>query len=101
MSATDTLREAVEAVLSNEEHAFSGGMRSYAKGSQTWQVYEDLRQALTASLAVPSGPVPPGYKLLPIEPTPLMLAELFRGYVTREAAYAAMLAVAPTPKVPA
>ncbi len=53
MSAADPLREAVEAVLSNEEHAFSGGMSSYAKGSPTWQVYEDLRQALAASLAVP------------------------------------------------
>lgn len=42
------LREAAEAVLSNEEHAFSGGMRNYQKGSQTWQVYEDLRIALTA-----------------------------------------------------
>ncbi len=41
------LREAAEAVLTNEEHAFSGGMRSYQKGSQTWQVYEDLRAALT------------------------------------------------------
>ena len=53
MSAADALREAVEAVLANEEHAFSGGMRRYVKGSPTWQVYEDLRKALAASLAVP------------------------------------------------
>lgn len=43
------LREAAAAVVSNEEHAFSGGMRKYAEGSQTWQVYEDLRIAMEAS----------------------------------------------------
>ena len=47
--AFHTLREAAYAVLSNEEHAFSGGMRSYQKGSDTWQVYEDLRIAAIAS----------------------------------------------------
>jgi hypothetical protein len=39
------LREAAWAVLSNEEHAFSGGMRNYQIGSPTWQVYQDLRTA--------------------------------------------------------
>jgi hypothetical protein len=39
------LREAAWAVLSNEEHAFSGGMRNYQIGSPTWQVYQDLKTA--------------------------------------------------------
>ncbi len=43
------LSEAASAVYSNEEHAFSGGMRSYKKGSPTWQVYEDLRLALASA----------------------------------------------------
>lgn len=41
-----SIREAVDAVLTNEEHAYSGGMRSYQNGSPTWQVYEDLRIAI-------------------------------------------------------
>jgi len=45
-AAMFNLLEAAEAVLSNEEHAVSGGMRSYQEGSQTWQVYEDLRKAV-------------------------------------------------------
>ena len=49
------LREAAEAVLSNEEHAFSGGMRKYQKGSPTWQVYEDLRAALNTSTTKDAG----------------------------------------------
>lgn len=36
-----------------------------------------------------------GWQLVPIVPTPQMLVELFRGYVTREEAYAAMLSAAP------
>lgn len=43
----ERMRAAAEAVLSNEEHAVSCGARSYQKASPTWQVYEDLRQALT------------------------------------------------------
>lgn len=45
------LLDAIDAVLSNQEHAFSGGMCSYQKGSQTWQVYEDLRLAHIAAIA--------------------------------------------------
>ena len=41
----NALIDAIDAVLSNQEHAFSGGMCHYQKGSQTWQVYEDLRIA--------------------------------------------------------
>lgn len=37
--------EAADAVLSNEEHALSGGMRSYKKGSPTWEAYDNLRRA--------------------------------------------------------
>lgn len=42
------LREAVEALLSNEEHAASGGMRTYQIGSQTWEIWEAVRQAMLA-----------------------------------------------------
>lgn len=38
-----TLRETAWVVLSNEEHARSAGIHVYQDGSQTWQVYEDLR----------------------------------------------------------
>ena len=38
--------EAADAVLTNEEHAFSGGMRSYKQGSPTWEVYDNLRRRL-------------------------------------------------------
>lgn len=41
----EQLREAADALLSNEEHATSGGMRSYQKGSPTWELWEDLRAA--------------------------------------------------------
>lgn len=51
LAAADTklfhLFEAACAVLTNNDHAFSGGMASYQKGSQTWEVYEELRAALT------------------------------------------------------
>jgi hypothetical protein len=40
-----TLQDAAWAVLSNEEHARSAGIHVYQDGSQTWQVYEDLRVA--------------------------------------------------------
>jgi hypothetical protein len=43
--ADHKLREAVYALLSNEEHAVSGGMRSYAVGSQTWEIWEAVRVA--------------------------------------------------------
>lgn len=45
------LLEAVDALLSNEEHATSGGMRSYQVGSHTWELWEDLRKARLALLA--------------------------------------------------
>ena len=45
------LLEAVDALLSNEEHATSGGMRSYQVGSQTWELWEDLRKARLALTA--------------------------------------------------
>ncbi|MGZ3235751.1 MAG: hypothetical protein ACXU8A_00075 [Burkholderiaceae bacterium] len=44
----EDLVDAADAVISNEEHAFSGGMTKYQKGSQTWQIYEDLRCAVKA-----------------------------------------------------
>lgn len=43
------LRYAVDALLSNEEHAVSGGMRSYAEGSQTWEIWEAVRVAVAAA----------------------------------------------------
>lgn len=43
--AQDALLEAVDALISNEEHATSGGMRSYQVGSQTWELWEALRDA--------------------------------------------------------
>jgi hypothetical protein len=46
----DALVEAADALLSNEEHAVSGGMRKYQKGSPTWQLWEDLRTAARAAL---------------------------------------------------
>lgn len=46
-----TIREAVDVVLTNEEHAFSGGMCKYQKDSPTWQAYEDLREAVQPSSA--------------------------------------------------
>jgi len=60
---------------------------------------QDWIQTAANDAAAMLSAAPPGYKLVPLEPTPQMLVELFRGYVTREAAYSAMLAVAPTPKV--
>ena len=39
------LRHAAEELLSNEEHAVSGGRRSYQKGSPTWILWEGLRFA--------------------------------------------------------
>jgi len=42
------LLEAVEALLSNEEHAVSCGLHSYAIGSQTWKLWENLRIAAEA-----------------------------------------------------
>ena len=50
------LREAVEALLSNEEHATSGGMRSYAVGSPTWDLWEYVRQAMALPDAEPAKP---------------------------------------------
>ena len=44
----DALRDAAEALLSNEEHAVSGGMRSYQVGSFTHELWEDLRRAAIA-----------------------------------------------------
>lgn len=44
----DALRDAAEALLSNEEHAVSGGMRSYQVGSFTHELWEDLRRAALA-----------------------------------------------------
>ena len=56
MSAVPTEREllhklieAADALLSNEEHAVSAGMCSYAKGSPTWHCWEDLRRATNAA----------------------------------------------------
>ena len=42
----DALREAADALLSNEEHAWSGGMRTYQEGSPTWEIWEAVRQAM-------------------------------------------------------
>ncbi len=39
------LVEAADVLLSNEEHAASGGMCNYQKGSPTWHAWEDLRRA--------------------------------------------------------
>lgn len=39
------LREAADEILSNEEHATSGGMRSYAPGSQTALLWDALKAA--------------------------------------------------------
>lgn len=50
---------------------------------------------LTWKAAQAAQPVQPGWKLVPVEPTDKMLTELFRGYVTREGAYKAMLKAAP------
>ena len=41
--------EASEALLYNEEHAASGGMRSYQKGSPTDLLWGDLRKACETS----------------------------------------------------
>jgi hypothetical protein len=51
-SEAGTLLEAVDALLSNEEHAVSGGMRSYQVGSQTWELWEDVRKARLAAAPV-------------------------------------------------
>jgi len=45
------LIEAASAVVSNHEHAFSGGMCRYQKGSDTWQLFESLRVANDAASA--------------------------------------------------
>ena len=45
--------EAADAVLTNEEHAFSGGMRSYKEGSPTWEVYNALREAVKSAYRLP------------------------------------------------
>lgn len=58
-----TLAQAVEdidALLSNEEHATSGGMRSYQIGSPTWELWEAVkaqRDKLHAALDAPCEPV--------------------------------------------
>lgn len=48
--------EALEALVSNEDHAVSGGIpRSYQIGSDTWQLWEDARAALAS---LPEQPIP-------------------------------------------
>jgi hypothetical protein len=49
--ALENLLEATSALLSNEEHAVSGGMHNYQKGSPTWQLWADLRKNEKAAIA--------------------------------------------------
>lgn len=49
------------------------------------------RAALESALRVAMAPKP-GFVMVPVEPSPEMLNELFRGYTTREQAYRAMIA---------
>jgi len=50
---TKALREVLEALISNNEHAESGGMVSYQKGSPTWQLWRDAEAAIAQQKETP------------------------------------------------
>jgi hypothetical protein len=52
--------ESADAVLTNEEHAFSGGMRTYKAGSPTWETYDNLRQATQSAYQTSRAPIQNG-----------------------------------------
>lgn len=65
-TALHALIDAADALLSNEEHALSGGMRSYRKGSPTWQLWEDLRVATERAARAPSSGDAPEARWIPV-----------------------------------
>ncbi len=57
--ALTRLMEAADALLANEEHAESGGMRTYQKGSPTWKLWRELRAATVSAADVLASPPHP------------------------------------------
>lgn len=64
----------------------------------TPQSYKD-ELAISAKLEIIRTLMPSGWQLVPKKATDKMLAQLFRGYTTREQAWSAALTVAPQPPV--